>query len=81
MEEIVNRIIENSKSKVKVLNPRQVFFREFDATLQLVERGMTREEFTLRLMQLEQYGQDAGVTASDWAQRKQTLVWTCAQAA
>jgi|SoiMethySBSTD1v2_1073268.scaffolds.fasta_scaffold5433437_1 hypothetical protein len=81
MEDLVQKIIQYSKSKVRQLNPRQVFFREFDAALQLASRGMSHEEFTLRLMRLEQCGQEAGLSAGEMAQRKQTLLWTSAQAA
>lgn len=78
METLVNLIIQNSKTQDKGVNPRQIFFRDFDRLLKLATQG---ESVTSSLEQLERYGREAGMSSLDLAQRKDTLLWTAAQAA
>lgn len=78
MEALVNLIIQNSKSQDKGMNPRQIFFRDFDQLLKLATEGGSLEA---RMGQLEQYGRAAGISELELAQRKNTLQWTLEQAA
>lgn len=80
MEQLVQQIILNSKSQSKSSNPRQMFFRQFDQAIQLAGRSQTSHDWSDCLNQLEQYGQAAGIPATEIARRKQTLLWTSAQA-
>lgn len=81
MEELVQQIIQNSKAREKSMNPRQMFFREFDQALQLASQGLPQVAWNDLLMKLEQYGRQAGLSTGELASRKKTLFWTVAQAA
>ncbi len=81
MEALVNLIIQNSKAQPKAMNPRQVFFQEFDRALQAANAGASVPGWETLLNHLEVCSRAAGLSATDWAQRKSTLLWTAAQAA
>lgn len=81
MEALVEIIIKNSKAQAKAMNPRQIFFQEFDRALQLANRGASEAASETLMSHLEQCGRAAGFSELDLAQRKNTVLWTLAQAA
>lgn len=81
MEALVELIIQNSKAQPKAKNPRQIFFQEFDRALQIANRGASEPGWETLLSHLELCSRAAGLSVTDWAQRKSTLLWTLAQAA
>ena len=79
MKELVEKIIQNSKQSQVSQNPRQMFFREFDAALRLASNQIDDPSYEWHVSHMEQFGQKAGVSAGEIAQRKKTLAWTLSQ--
>lgn len=81
MENLVQKIIRESKVNTKPINSRQIFFREFDRALQMASLGLAEVAQEDRILKLMQYGLEAGLSNDELASRKETLIWTLAQAA
>lgn len=80
MQEIVFKILENSKQSLTVLSPRQLFYRQFDAGLRLAQQNKAQEDLAQVVEKLELYGEAAQIPAAEIAHRKTTLFWTLANA-
>ena len=80
MQEIVEKILENSNGLHKSLSPRQLFYRQFDASLRLAQKDKSLANLEAALGKMEQYGKVAQISSGEIAQRKSTLFWTLANA-
>ena len=79
MKELVEQIIKYSKQSPTTQNPRQRYFREFDAALRLATQQIDGASYEWHINHMEQFGEEAGVSAGEIAYRKKTLAWTLAQ--
>lgn len=79
MKELVEKIIQNSQKGPANLNPRQLYFREFDAAMRLATLHIDDPSFEWHLFHMEKYALQAGISAGEIAHRKKTLLWTLSQ--
>ncbi len=75
MKELVEKIIQNSKKTQADVNPKQLYYREFDAALRLASNRVQDSAFEWHLGHMVRFGQEAGFSAEEISRRKETLYW------
>jgi hypothetical protein len=71
----VEQILQSSKNRSSELNPKQLFYREFDQALQQTSQPQTAQANRDSFIKLENLGLKAGISMGEIASRKKTLLW------
>jgi len=80
MKAWVEQILQSSRNRSYELNPKQLFYREFDQALQQASQPRPPQTSRDSFVRLEDLGLKAGISLGEIASRKKTLLWAYSKA-